>query len=127
MANTPIKPGTDNQKPGRYVEVGPRGGKVLMVIPQLSEKVIGSLRHLLKATVGKKSNLRLRTIVQWLYAFSIHKSTFPKNQFESMLRRNLSHCWHSELYNGESFYSFLLLSYLRSIMNGFIAKTLKFF
>lgn len=28
MANTPIKPGTDNQKPGRYVEVGPRGGKV---------------------------------------------------------------------------------------------------
>ena len=29
MANTPIKPGTDNQEPGRYVEVGPRGGKVL--------------------------------------------------------------------------------------------------
>ena len=28
MANTPIKPGTDNQKPGHYVEVGPRGGKV---------------------------------------------------------------------------------------------------
>ena len=28
MANTPIKPGTDNQEPGRYVEVGPRGGKV---------------------------------------------------------------------------------------------------
>ena len=28
MANTPIKPGTDNQKPGRYVEVRPRGGKV---------------------------------------------------------------------------------------------------
>lgn len=24
----PIKPGTDNQKPGTYVEVGPRGGKV---------------------------------------------------------------------------------------------------
>lgn len=24
MAN--IKPGTDNQKPGQYVEVGPRGG-----------------------------------------------------------------------------------------------------
>ena len=23
-----IKPGTDNQKPGHYVEVGPRGGKV---------------------------------------------------------------------------------------------------
>lgn len=22
----PIKPGTDNQKPGTYVEVGPRGG-----------------------------------------------------------------------------------------------------
>ena len=42
MANTPIKPGTDNQEPGRYVEVGPRGGKVIMVIPQLSEKVIGS-------------------------------------------------------------------------------------
>lgn len=25
---TPIKPGTDNQKPGTYIEVGPRGGKV---------------------------------------------------------------------------------------------------
>ena len=24
----PIKPGTDNQKPGKYVEVGPHGGKV---------------------------------------------------------------------------------------------------
>lgn len=24
----PIKPGTDNQKPGHYHEVGPRGGKV---------------------------------------------------------------------------------------------------
>lgn len=24
----PIKPGTDNQRPGRYTEVGPRGGKV---------------------------------------------------------------------------------------------------
>lgn len=24
----PIKPGTDNQKPGTYIEVGPRGGKV---------------------------------------------------------------------------------------------------
>ena len=24
----PIKPGTDNQKPGTYVEVGPRGGQV---------------------------------------------------------------------------------------------------
>ena len=24
----PIKPGTDNQQPGTYVEVGPRGGKV---------------------------------------------------------------------------------------------------
>ena len=24
----PIKPGTDNQKPGTYVEVGPRGGNV---------------------------------------------------------------------------------------------------
>ena len=24
----PIKPGTDNQKPGTYVEVGPRGGEV---------------------------------------------------------------------------------------------------
>lgn len=23
-----IKPGTDNQKPGHYVEVGPRGGEV---------------------------------------------------------------------------------------------------
>lgn len=23
-----IKPGTDNQSPGKYVEVGPRGGKV---------------------------------------------------------------------------------------------------
>lgn len=23
---TPIKPGTDNQRPGHYVEVGPRGG-----------------------------------------------------------------------------------------------------
>ena len=28
MSKTPIKPGTDNQKPGHYVEVGPRGGKV---------------------------------------------------------------------------------------------------
>lgn len=27
MAN-PIKPGTDNQPAGSYVEVGPRGGKV---------------------------------------------------------------------------------------------------
>lgn len=25
---TPIKPGTDNQQPGTYREVGPRGGKV---------------------------------------------------------------------------------------------------
>ena len=24
----PIKPGTDNQRPGVYVEVGPRGGNV---------------------------------------------------------------------------------------------------
>ena len=24
----PIKPGTDNQKPGEYIEVGPRGGQV---------------------------------------------------------------------------------------------------
>ncbi|WP_125767338.1 YjzC family protein [Lapidilactobacillus wuchangensis] len=24
----PIKPGTDNQSPGKYTEVGPRGGKV---------------------------------------------------------------------------------------------------
>lgn len=24
----PIKPGTDNQRPGTYVEVGPRGGQV---------------------------------------------------------------------------------------------------
>ena len=24
----PIKPGTDNQKPGTYKEVGPRGGEV---------------------------------------------------------------------------------------------------
>lgn len=24
----PIKPGTDNQKPGKYLEVGPKGGKV---------------------------------------------------------------------------------------------------
>ncbi len=24
----PIKPGTDNQRPGTYVEVGPRGGRV---------------------------------------------------------------------------------------------------
>lgn len=24
----PIKPGTDNQRPGTYVEVGPRGWKV---------------------------------------------------------------------------------------------------
>lgn len=24
----PIKPGTDNQKPGTYEEVGPRGGQV---------------------------------------------------------------------------------------------------
>ena len=28
MANKPIKPGTDNQTPGRYIEVGPLGGKV---------------------------------------------------------------------------------------------------
>ena len=25
---SPIKPGTDNQRPGKYVEVGPRGGSV---------------------------------------------------------------------------------------------------
>ncbi len=24
-----IKPGTDNQKPGQYVEVGPRGGQLI--------------------------------------------------------------------------------------------------
>ena len=24
----PIKPGTDHQKPGTYIEVGPRGGEV---------------------------------------------------------------------------------------------------
>ena len=24
----PIKPGTDNQAPGTYIEVGPRGGRV---------------------------------------------------------------------------------------------------
>ena len=24
----PIKPGTDNQRPGTYIEVGPHGGKV---------------------------------------------------------------------------------------------------
>lgn len=23
-----IKPGTDNQRPGKYIEVGPRGGQV---------------------------------------------------------------------------------------------------
>lgn len=28
MADKIIKPGTDNQKPGKYVEVGPLGGKV---------------------------------------------------------------------------------------------------
>ena len=27
MANV-IKPGTDNQRPGKYIEVGPYGGKV---------------------------------------------------------------------------------------------------
>lgn len=27
MANL-IKPGTDNQSPGKYIEVGPQGGKV---------------------------------------------------------------------------------------------------
>ena len=25
---TPIKPGTDNQRPGKYIEVGPKGGQV---------------------------------------------------------------------------------------------------
>nr|DAJ96237.1 MAG TPA: hypothetical protein [Caudoviricetes sp.]DAN13254.1 MAG TPA: hypothetical protein [Bacteriophage sp.] len=80
-----------------------------MVIPQLLEKVIGYLRHQLKATAGRKSNLRLRTIVQWLYAFSINKSTFQKYLFESMLQRNLSHLWRNELYNGESYFSFLIL------------------
>ena len=28
MAKDLIKPGTDNQKPGEYIEVGPRGGSV---------------------------------------------------------------------------------------------------
>lgn len=28
MAKEPIKPGTDNQMPGKYTEVGPRGGVV---------------------------------------------------------------------------------------------------
>nr|DAS71743.1 MAG TPA: hypothetical protein [Caudoviricetes sp.] len=79
-----------------------------MVIPQLLEKAIGYLRHQLKATAGRKSNLRLRTIVQWLYAFSINKSTFQKYLFESMLQRNLSRYLHNELYNGESFHSSLL-------------------
>lgn len=78
MANTPIKPGTDNQKPGRYVEVGPRGGKVT----NGHTATIGKGDRLpptsAKGNGWKKSNLRLRTIVQWLYAFSIHKSTFPK-------------------------------------------------
>lgn len=53
MANTPIKPGTDNQKPGRYVEVGPRGGKVTNGHTATIGKGDRLLRHLLKATVGK--------------------------------------------------------------------------
>ncbi len=28
LLSKPIKPGTDNQRPGTYVEVGPRGGNV---------------------------------------------------------------------------------------------------
>ena len=28
LLTKPIKPGTDNQAPGTYIEVGPRGGKV---------------------------------------------------------------------------------------------------
>jgi len=28
MSEDLIKPGTDNQPPGKYTEVGPRGGKV---------------------------------------------------------------------------------------------------
>lgn len=28
MSSKPIRPGTDNQKPGTYKEVGPRGGNV---------------------------------------------------------------------------------------------------
>ncbi|WP_068539477.1 YjzC family protein [Olegusella massiliensis] len=28
MAKTLHKPGEDNQRPGRYIEVGPRGGQV---------------------------------------------------------------------------------------------------
>ena len=78
MSKAPIKPGTDNQKPGYYVEVGPRGGRVANGHTATIEKVIGSLRHLPKVTAGRKSNIRLRTIVQWLYAFSINKSTFQK-------------------------------------------------
>lgn len=38
----PIPPGTDNQKPGKYVEVGPQGGKV---------------PHPHKATIGKGDRL----------------------------------------------------------------------
>lgn len=78
MSKTPIKPGTDNQKPGHYVEAGPRGGKVT----NGHTATIGKGERLpptsAKATAGRKSNLRLRTIVQWLYAFSINKSTFQK-------------------------------------------------
>ena len=33
-----IKPGTDNQKPGKYIEVGPRGGNV----PNGNKATIGS-------------------------------------------------------------------------------------
>ena len=28
MGKSVIKPGTDNQRPGTYVEVGPRGGQI---------------------------------------------------------------------------------------------------
>lgn len=51
----PIKPGTDNQRPGTYVEVGPRGGKVDdSRIPTLIPVTDCRLRRS-PVTVGRKS------------------------------------------------------------------------
>lgn len=59
----PIKPGTDNQKPGTYVEVGPRGGNVTH--PQIVhiDPVIDFLQRKSLAVVGRKSEL-------WFYQLS---------------------------------------------------------
>lgn len=59
MLAKPIKPGTDNQRPGTYVEVGPRGGQVNN--PRIVHIDTGDRlpRRKSLATVGRKSKYAL--------------------------------------------------------------------